>query len=183
MPILALTKRSVESLPHPGRGQVLYRDSQLRGFGLRVGAKSKVWFVEGQVDRLTRRVTIGRADVLAPDLARKQAMTILSAMNAGIDPNRQKRERLADQVTLDEAFDAFFESKPDLSPATVDAYERTRTLYLQSWRPKALQSIARQAVISMHRRISDAPNGSVDRGCPWWSSLCRRLHGQMPRPR
>ena len=44
MPELKLTKRAVEIIPHPANGQVLYRDTSLRGFGLRVGAKSRVYF-------------------------------------------------------------------------------------------------------------------------------------------
>src|SRR5688572_1819793 len=108
MSILSLTKRVVDSLPHTSQGQVLYRDSQFRGLGLRVGTSSKVWFAEGQVARRTRRVTIGRADVILPDDARKRAMAILNEMIDGIDPNRAKKEALAERITLDEAFTAFF---------------------------------------------------------------------------
>jgi hypothetical protein len=49
MPTLRFTKRAVEALPHPQKGQVLYRDELLRGLGVRVGAQSKVFYVEGQV--------------------------------------------------------------------------------------------------------------------------------------
>lgn len=41
MPTLRFTKRAVEQLPQPAKGQVLYRDEVLRGFGLRVGSASK----------------------------------------------------------------------------------------------------------------------------------------------
>ena len=63
MPNLRLTRRSVDEIPHPKRGQVIYRDTMLPGFGVRVGAKSKTFIVEGQVNRRTRRVTIGRVDL------------------------------------------------------------------------------------------------------------------------
>ena len=74
------TKRTVDAIEPPTDGQVLYRDTLLRGFGLRVGAQSRVFFVEGQVSRRTKRVTIGRADVICVDEARKRAMSILSEM-------------------------------------------------------------------------------------------------------
>ena len=80
MPTLRFTKRSIEALPHPEKGQVLYRDEMLRGFGLRAGAQSKVYFAEGQVQNRTRRVTIGRADVFGADAARKRALSILNDM-------------------------------------------------------------------------------------------------------
>jgi hypothetical protein len=51
MPTIHLTKRTVLSLDHPERGQVLFRDNKLRGFGLRVGTRSKVYFAEGQAGR------------------------------------------------------------------------------------------------------------------------------------
>ncbi len=49
------TKRTIDVVPHPERGQKLYRDETLRGFGLRVGARSKAFYVEGQVQGRTRR--------------------------------------------------------------------------------------------------------------------------------
>ncbi len=47
MPKIHLTKRTVQSVAHPERGQLLFRDNKLRGFGLRVGTRSKVYFAEG----------------------------------------------------------------------------------------------------------------------------------------
>ncbi len=44
MPRLHFTKRAIEAISPPESGQILYRDTGLRGFGLRV---SKVFFVEG----------------------------------------------------------------------------------------------------------------------------------------
>jgi hypothetical protein len=48
MPRLNFTKRAIEAISPPESGQVLYRDAGLRGFGLRVGSRSKVFFVEGR---------------------------------------------------------------------------------------------------------------------------------------
>ena len=61
MPELRLTRRTVDDIPHPSSGQIIYRDTMLPGFGLRVGAKSKAYIVEGQVNRRTRRVTLRAA--------------------------------------------------------------------------------------------------------------------------
>ena len=88
MPELRLTKRTIELLPYPLAGQVLYRDCTLPGFGLRVGARSKVYFVEGRVDRQNIRTTLGRADLMAPELARKKAIQVLRDMAAGKTPIR-----------------------------------------------------------------------------------------------
>jgi hypothetical protein len=46
-----MTKRTIEMLPFPKSGQVIYRDADLTGFGLRVGAQAKTFIAEGQVNR------------------------------------------------------------------------------------------------------------------------------------
>jgi hypothetical protein len=51
MPIVRLTRRNIEALPFTLAGQILYRDEELTGFGLRVGSRSKVFFVEGRTTR------------------------------------------------------------------------------------------------------------------------------------
>jgi uncharacterized protein with GYD domain len=74
MPTVRPTKRSIEALPQPAPGQMLYCDEELRGFGLRVGARSKVFFVESQVRRRTVRVTIGLYGPFTPEQARREAI-------------------------------------------------------------------------------------------------------------
>ena len=51
MPTMHLTKRTIQSLDHPKRGQVLFRDDK-RGFALRLGTRSKVYFAEGQAGQI-----------------------------------------------------------------------------------------------------------------------------------
>lgn len=118
MPKLRLARRAVDEIPYAQQGQVFYRDTMLPGFGLRVGAQSKVYFAEGQVNRRTRRVTIGRADVFAPEVARKKALTILEDMAEGHDPNAEKRRVSAEKVTLELALQRFLEVRT-LSAHTV----------------------------------------------------------------
>ncbi|WP_353473436.1 integrase arm-type DNA-binding domain-containing protein [Salipiger sp. H15] len=154
MPSLRLTRRAIDEIPFAQKGQVFYRDTTLPGFGLPVGAQSKVFFAEGQVNRRTRRVTIGRADVFAPEIARKKALTILGDMAEGRDPNAEKREEAVEQITLEMALDRFFEVR-SLSPHTVSHYQRTQRLYLKSWRKKPLNEITRQMVLKRHQDIGN----------------------------
>lgn len=156
MPNLRLTRRAVDEIPFAHSGQVLYRDTLLSGFGLRVGTKSKVFFAEGQVNRRTRRVTIGRADVFAPDIARKRALAVLGEMADGNDPNAERRKEQVERITLDIAFKRFFEARPNLSEHTVSGYKRTERLYLKSWRKKDLKDITRQMVLKKHQDVAKA---------------------------
>lgn len=155
MPNLRLTRRAIDELPFPDSGQILYRDTVLSGFGLRVGRKSKVYFVEGQVRQRTCRVTIGRADVFAPDVARKKALAVLSEMAEGRNPNEEKRKVTVTKLTLAKAFDDFFEARPQLAPSTVNNYTRTAKLYLKAWRKKPINAITRQMVLKRHRELSE----------------------------
>lgn len=154
MPTLRFTKRAVEALSHPQKGQVLYRDELLRGFGVRVGAQSKVFYVEGQVAGRTRRVTIGRADAVPVDEARKRALGILSEMAAGVDPNAEKRRVAQESLTLGQAFDRFFDTRSSLADSTRESYQRTADLYLKDWKRSAITSITRQMVLKRHQRIA-----------------------------
>ena len=159
MPTIRLTKRSIEALPLPPAGQMLYRDEELRGFGLRVGSSSKVFFVESQVRRRTGRVTIGRYGPYTPDQARREAIARLAEMARGINPNEAKRSE-RDQLTVAEAFELFFAARPKLAPVTVKGYRRTADCYLTDWASRPIRDITRQMVLREHQRIS-AANGAV----------------------
>lgn len=161
MPYIRLSKRTIEALPTPAAGQVLYRDTDLPGFGLRVGTRSQVFFAEGQVCRRTVRVTIGKNGPIAPERARKLAWGVLSEMAEGRDPNLAARVQRAQVVTLGEAFDAFFAGRPNLSPKTIPTYRRTIALYLKDWARKPCAGITRAMVMERHRRLADTRGGTT----------------------
>lgn len=160
MPKRHFTKRAVDALPFAETGQKYYRDQTLRGFGVRVGTASKVYFVEGQVNGRSRRVSLGRADVLSVEEARRRGLSALSDMAGGIDPNQEKRRVAQESVTLEQAFDQFFEARRTMTDSSVDAYSRTRDLYLRDWKRSPITSITRQMVLKRHQRIA-AERGQV----------------------
>lgn len=159
MPTLRLTKRTIEAIVPPSAGQVLYRDADLPGFGLRVGTRSRVFFVEGQVRRRTVRVTLGKFGPLSPEVARKKALRALSEMAEGRDPNAEKKGRQASSMTLQAAFDDFFATR-SLADSSRDNYGRTIDVYLRDWAEKPIAEIDRRMVLARHRKIGEA-NGPV----------------------
>lgn len=94
MPRLHLTKENVDSVPLCQGGQVLYYDTKLMGFGLRVGSRTKAFFAEKRVDGRTVRSTIGIYGQVTPAEARSRAQTALGTMAGGVDVNAQKQERV-----------------------------------------------------------------------------------------
>ncbi|CAM3344672.1 tyrosine-type recombinase/integrase [Asticcacaulis taihuensis] len=152
MPAIRLTKRSIDAIESPASGQILYRDSDLIGFGLRVGTKTKVFYAEAQVKRRTIRVTIGKYGTTTPEVARKRAMEILSEMANGNDPRSE--EITGADLTVKGAFDEFFNRRP-LAKSSQFNYERTVRVYLKDWADKPIIEISRRMVLDRHKWLSD----------------------------
>lgn len=158
MPTIRLTKRTIDALPAIAAGQILYRDSELTGFGLRVGAKAKTFFAESQVRRRNVRVSLGRYPLMTPEVARREALKVLSEMAEGRNPQQQQKRFKS--ITVRAAFDMFFAAKANLSEHTLDHYARSCDLYLKSWQQLPLQEISKQMILAMHQRIS-AERGAI----------------------
>ncbi|WP_417490343.1 tyrosine-type recombinase/integrase [Maricaulis sp.] len=149
------SKSMIANLRAPSAGQALYRDTRLRGFGVRVGPKAMTYFAEGQVNGRTRRVTLGRADVLSVDIARKMAQSALVDMAQGTDPNEKRRVERARALLCKDAFAQFFKARSYLAATTVLGYTRSCDVYLKDWRNKPIGSITRQMVLTRHRQLSE----------------------------
>jgi integrase len=159
MTTIRLTKRNIDAIPTVVAGQAFYWDSDLAGFGLRAGTKSKVFFAERQVARRTVRVTIGKYGLVTPEAARKKALKLLGEMAEGRDPNGERKAKRASAMTVREAFDDFFERRA-LAASSRDGYQRSMDLYLKDWSSKPIGEISRRMVLDRHRKIGEE-NGLV----------------------
>src|SRR5712671_3762636 len=103
-PPVKLTKSVVEKLPAPAAGQEIYRDSELKGFGLRVtSGGARTYVVEKRIGGKVKRVKIGRADAALPtEKARKLAQEFLGTVAGGRDPIAEKVAAKAQAITLGE---------------------------------------------------------------------------------
>ena len=116
-----LTKKFVNCVPLPEKGQIIFRDTLLPGFGLRVTPGSKTYVVEGRVQGVARRITLGKDGVLTPAEARKKARRLQAMMAAGKDPVLEKAKKKIVGVTLKEVL-AHYLSVRQLRPNTRRAY-------------------------------------------------------------
>jgi integrase len=96
MATLHLTAEKVNKLEPAPTGQVIYRDTKLEGFGLRVGTQRKAYFVEKRVQGRNVRFTIGIHGQITADQARNDAKVKLAEMtptrgSEGVDPAEAKR--------------------------------------------------------------------------------------------
>jgi len=148
-----LTKSVVDTIPYPETGQTFYRDSEIKGFGLRVGTGSKVYIAEGKVNNKTVRVTIGRHGIFTAEQARQEAKNILGMIARGINPNDVDKAKRARSVTLAEAFQAYLKSRSSLKPRTIYDYKRLMGTYLADWQNKPLVEISKDMIEHKHREI------------------------------
>ena len=170
MPILKLTKRTVDAVEATGRRYVIY-DTELKGFGLKVTPSGgKTWCVEyraGARGRSAnkRRMVLCAATALTPDQARNAARAILARVALGEDPAAAKvraREvpsfrEFAERYLLEEA-----EAK--LKPKSVVNYR----IYLRKHACPALGSIkldqiSTADVAALHRRIGQTKPMTANR--------------------
>ena len=106
MAIAKLNKRTVDALSAPKSGQEFIWDTEIKGFGVRVGASGAKTFViqyandEGRL----RRMKIGRFGAMTVEQARDQAKIKLGMVAAGADP-AQERADARKQPTVAELCD------------------------------------------------------------------------------
>lgn len=106
-----LTKRSVDSMTIPAKGQTFLWDEELRGFGVRAmpsGLKVFVLQYRNEEGR-SRRIVLGRYGVLTVEQARKQAIMKLGSVAGGADPAEERAQSRA-AITIGEVCNWYLEN-------------------------------------------------------------------------
>jgi integrase len=175
---IRLTKSLVEKLPVPETGQEIYRDTKLKGFGIRVtSGGTKTYVVEKRIGRKVRRVTLGRSNVLSAEEARKRAQEFLGKVAAGRDPIAEKHASAARDITLLKVLETYLADRgAKLKPRTRDQYrdvivgrrkDGSPTAFAD-WRSKRVLDITAEMVQRRHRQLSEGHG-------PAWANLAMRV--------
>ena len=144
MPKLKLIKTVIEALPLTKKGQVVYYDTQLTGFGVYVGKTAKTYFAQRQIGRKTCRVTIGAHGVFTTEQARTEARDLLMRMAKGEDPNEEKRSRRFKELTLRQTVELYLEARRNLRPFTQETYRRIIYTHLKDWADRPMPRYCRR---------------------------------------
>lgn len=150
-----LTKAFVDKIGFVESGQIFYRDSELLGFGLRVGKTAKVYFAESKLNGKTVRVSIARHNVVTVDDARSQAKTILAEISSGKNPHDVEKARKAKLITVAEVLESYIQTRGNLKPSTIQDYRHTFVAYLNDWQNKPIIEITKDTVEKKFRKISE----------------------------
>jgi len=152
---MKLTKKNVDNAQLPvEKGQIFYRDEQLKGFALRVTASgTKSFVVEKNIGNKVRRITLGKYGALTVEQARKEAQKIIGQIATGVDPIAEKQALKMSIITLEQVFKDYKQARKSLKPNTLYNYERVLNLGFAGWKGKPLLSITKDKVAKHHEKL------------------------------
>lgn len=153
-----LTEAFIRKLkaPDPSGHAQIYRDADLRGFGVLVSGRSDHKSYVVTYGAKFQRRTIGSVDLFPLDEARTLAVEMLKQMKRGVDPNTASkptstksnaitlRQLLAKRVT---------DEKHPLRPASVKCYTNVSNKHLSDFLDRPLAEITPDAVHDLHRHL------------------------------
>ena len=149
-----LTKNFVDRVPLPESGYANYWDSDLKGYGLRVTPRRKVFFVMGRLHGKATRIPIGPYGEVTPDKARKEAADLLHGMRKGIDPRAERKHQAALGVTLRQVTDAYMRDR-SLKQTSKEGIDRYVDTSFAAWKDKPLASITRDMVTTRYNELRE----------------------------
>lgn len=153
------TKTDVEALPAPQDGKRLeYQDTIQPGLRLRVsstGAKSYLVLARVKGGAL-ERVTIGRADKITPEIARREAKQIVAKLALGQSYNAADRA-LRGEVNFNELFSQYIEGNT-MRPRSKTEYEGLHRRNIAPIIGKLkLPDITHKSIMDLHKGLSETP--------------------------
>ena len=149
-----VTKSRVDSLRAPAAGQQFLRDTELKGFAVRItagGAKSFV--LEKRLDGKVKRITLGRYPDLTVESARREAQKLLGKIATGINPITEQRQEQLAGTTLSQAFWDFLAARKGLKPRTLYDYRRLMNVVFADWQDKPLLEVSKDMVARRHAML------------------------------
>ena len=158
-----LTKKMVDSLVYEGsvserktKGLCLVMDNQIPGFHVRVhpsGVKS--YGLTFRWKGRKRFISIGRADKITLDFARRQAQTLWEQIEAGEDPIENRRRR-REVLTVAQFAEQFIERYAKHHRKTWrEDLRRIQKNIIPAWGTRRLDAVNRADVAALHSRIGE----------------------------
>jgi integrase len=156
MPALKLTSTSIQKLPIPAFGQVLYRDTERKGLAVRVTPSGKKCFVIDKWDKekgRVARVVISDVNELTVYQARIQADKLIGQVVRGSNPVEERRRRKVRGVTLREVHAAYMKARKNLAASTTRDYHRLVNVYVPDWLDRPMATITKDDIEERHAAI------------------------------
>lgn len=156
MPKAKITKTFVDRVPYAEKGQVIYCDTELRGFYLIVGKTAKTYVAQKDIRGRSIRYTIGRHHHFTPEQARTTAKDKLYLMSQDIDPHAEEKEQEATLITLRKVLQNYQSTRKAMSDKTKREYTYYLHKYLPDWLDKPLVEIDKDMIVLRHTTIGES---------------------------
>jgi len=174
---LLLNDKAVAKLPYAEDGQYKARDTEVAGFFVRVGKRSKTFMAEGEfwrdgVRELRAQVKLGEFGEISTREARAKAKDVLGGLARGQRPGDDKPKRGA--ITLRAAWERYCDAhmiRKGRDAGTIANYRDHMERLLADWLDRPLGRLDRQPalVAERHEKIT-AENGRYSTP-PVWAAL------------
>ncbi len=156
---IKLTKRTVDRLESDGRER-FYWDTELPGFGLRIRASGRKYFiVQFRAKGRERRMTIGQYGTVTADAARRRAIAHIAEARNGVDPAAE-RDAARSRVTIGALADRFLEEHVanHCKASTARDYRRSIQLYIAPrFAKRDVTDIERRDIAALHHDMRATP--------------------------
>ena len=155
-----ITQRTVKSLERPDKGNRIFYDDELDGFGVRITAAGAVAFVLNyHVHGRERRYTIGRWPELSAEAARNEALLLKNEIRQGKDP-LQEKQLARGEPTVKELAQDYLErhALPHKRPSSVrNDREMLDNIILPQLGKLRVTAVGRRDIESVHRSLKATP--------------------------
>ena len=150
-----LTVAYLRALPFEPCKPKFITDRNLRGFGVKVLRRSKVFFFEKRIHGKPKRITLGRFPDLTLEQARQTAIAYHSELAKGNDPFKARPAKTkARRINLREVGEAYFITRNNLRPQSVLKMQYVLNRYLKPWLDLHILDITGQMALELHREIT-----------------------------
>jgi len=152
-----LTKKNVDKLELPAKGQKFVWDDKLKGFGIRLTPGGKSYFVQSRVGGVTRRTTIGKHGPFTAEQARKEAEDRLREMSKGVDPVQKKKAEKAAKTTLNDVAESYIRDRTLKQSSIRDIHKHLNGVF-SDWKDDPITKITRDdCLILFRKRSTESP--------------------------
>lgn len=174
-----LTERTVKAAKEPG----IIWDSELTGFGLRVGATAKTFFYNYRIHGRERRIKIDTYPKASAESAREDAETYALKVRRGIDPLAEKQAADGASTVADVWANYEAEHLPDKREASQRGDRDNWSRYIKP----AIGNVKAHAVTTadvrkLHRQIKDHAPYQANRVLALISKLFNWAKDEMKLP-
>lgn len=148
-----MTEKYIDRLPFCTTAVEFY-DARVTGFGVRIGATSKVYFVKGRANGVQFKRTLGKFGLTSFDEAVAAAIQILRDAEKGILPGQTAppNDKPA-AITLSSVAKEYVKVRKTIKPTTRDLYAALMNRYLSDWLDLPMQLITPAMVVTRHAEV------------------------------